>query len=48
VKRREEEKQFRRPKLRGEENIKMDIQEVGWAAWNGLIWHRTGTGGGFL
>jgi len=50
VKRREEEKQLRRPRLGGggEGNIKMNIQGVGWAAWTGLIWHRTGAGGGFL
>jgi len=24
-----------------EDNIKMDLREVGWGAWTGLIWHRT-------
>jgi hypothetical protein len=24
--------------------IKMDLQEVGWGAWTGLIWLRIGTG----
>jgi hypothetical protein len=24
----------------------MDLQEVGWGAWTGLIWLRIGTGGG--
>jgi hypothetical protein len=24
----------------------MDLQEVGWDAWTGLIWLRTVTGGG--
>jgi len=49
VKRREEEKQLRRPRLGGGGgNIKMNIQGVEWAAWTGLIWHRTGAGGGFL
>jgi hypothetical protein len=33
---------------RWEDNIKMDIQEVGWGAWTGLIWLRIGTGGGLL
>jgi hypothetical protein len=34
---------------RGEDNIKMDLQEVGWGgAWTGLIWLRIGTGGGLL
>jgi len=31
-----------------ENNIKMYLQELGWAAWTGLIWLRTGTGGGHL
>jgi len=37
-----------RPRHRWEENIKMDLQEVGWVAWTGLIWFRIGTGGGLL
>jgi hypothetical protein len=37
-----------RPRRRWEDNIKMDIQEVGWGAWTGLIWLRIGTGGGLL
>jgi hypothetical protein len=37
-----------RPRLRWEDNIKMDLQEVGWGAWTGLIWLRIGTGGGLL
>jgi hypothetical protein len=35
-------------RLRWEGNIKMDLQEVGWGAWTGLIWLRIGTGGGHL
>jgi hypothetical protein len=32
-----------------EDNIKEDIQEVGWeGAWNGSMWLRIGTGGGHL
>jgi len=31
-----------------EDNIKMDLQEVGWGAWNRLIWFRIGTGGEHL
>jgi hypothetical protein len=34
-----------RPKCRVEDNIKMDLNEVGWGAW---IWLRIGTGGGAL
>jgi hypothetical protein len=33
---------------RWEDNIKMDLEEVGWGAWTGLIWLRIGTVGGFL
>jgi len=28
--------------------IKLDLQEVGWGAWTGLIWLRIGAGSGFL
>jgi hypothetical protein len=35
-----------RPRRRSEDNIKMDLQEVGYGeAWTGLIWLRIGTGG---
>jgi hypothetical protein len=37
-----------RPRRRWEDNIKMDLQEVGWGAWTVLIWLRIGTGGGLL
>jgi hypothetical protein len=37
-----------RPRRRWKDNIKMDLQEVGWGAWTGLIWIRIGTGGGLL
>jgi hypothetical protein len=37
-----------RPRRRWEDNIKMDLQEVGLGAWTGLIWLRIGTGGGLL
>jgi len=32
-----------RPGHRWEDNIKKDLQEVGWGAWTGLIWLRRGT-----
>jgi hypothetical protein len=35
-----------RPRQRWEDNIKMDLQEVGWG--HGLIWLRIGTVGGNL
>jgi hypothetical protein len=34
-----------RPRRRWEDNIKMDLQEVGW---EGVDWLRIGTGGGLL
>jgi len=37
-----------RPKHKWENNIKMDLQEVEWGTWTGLIWLRVGTGGGIL
>ena len=37
-----------RSRYRWEDNIKMDIQEVVWVAWTGLIWLMIGTGGGHL
>jgi hypothetical protein len=37
-----------RPRHRWVGNIKLDLQEVGWGAWTGLIWLRIGTGGGHL
>ena len=37
-----------RPWFRWEDDIKMDLQEVGCGAWTGLIWLRIGTGGGHL
>jgi len=37
-----------RRRYRWEDNIKMDIQEVGWGSWTGLVWLRIGTGGGHL
>jgi hypothetical protein len=32
------------PRRRWEDNIKMDLREVGWGAWTGSIWLRIGTG----
>jgi hypothetical protein len=34
------------PRYRWEDNIKMDLQEVGWGAWTGLIWLLIETAGG--
>jgi hypothetical protein len=35
-----------RPRLRWEDDIKMDLHEVGCGAWIGLIWLRIGIGDG--
>jgi hypothetical protein len=38
-----------RPRRRWEDNIKMDLRDVGWGgAWTGSIWLRIETGGGLL
>jgi hypothetical protein len=37
-----------RLRRRWEDNIKMDLREVGWGAWTGLIWLRIGTGNELL
>jgi hypothetical protein len=37
-----------RRKHRWQHNIKMDLQEVESGAWTGLIWLRTGIGGGIF
>jgi hypothetical protein len=37
-----------RPRRRWEDNIKMDLQEVGCGGINWTIWIRTGKGGGHL
>jgi hypothetical protein len=39
---------FGRPRRRWEDNIKIDLREVGWGAWTGSIWLRIGTGGELL
>jgi len=31
-----------------EDNIKMDVMEMGWKPWTGFIWLRTCTSGGLL
>jgi hypothetical protein len=36
------------PRLRWEDNIEMDLQEVGRGAWTGVIWLNMETGGGLL
>jgi hypothetical protein len=43
-----EGKPLGRLRLRWEDNIKMELQEVGWGAWTGLSWLRIGTGSSLL
>ena len=44
----EGKKQLGRHWRRWEDNIKMDLQEVGYGAWTELVWVMIGTGGGLL
>ena len=44
----EEKRTFGRPRDRWEDNIKMDLQEVGGGLRTGWSWLRIGTGGGHL
>jgi hypothetical protein len=37
-----------RSRRRWEDNIIMDLQEVGWGAWTGLLWLRIRAGGRLL
>jgi hypothetical protein len=37
-----------RPRHRWENIINLDLQEVGWEAWTGLIWLRIGIDGGLF
>jgi len=38
----------RRPRHRWEDNININLQEMGWGTWTGLIWLRTETDGRHL
>ena len=44
----EGKKPLRRHRCRWEDNIKIDLQEVGCGAWTGSVWLGIGTGGGHL
>jgi hypothetical protein len=41
-------RQLGRTRRRWEDNIKMDLREIGFRMWIGLIWLRIGTGVGLL
>jgi hypothetical protein len=45
---RPERRTLGRSRRRWEDNIKMNLQEVGWMTGIELIWLRIGTGGGLL
>jgi hypothetical protein len=36
------------PRRRWKDNIEMNLQEVGWGTWTGLIWLRIGIGDGLF
>jgi hypothetical protein len=42
------ERPLGRLRHRWEDNVEMNLQEVGWGPWTGLIWLMTGTSGGYL
>jgi len=44
----ERKRPFGRPRCRRENKIKMDLQEVRWETWTGLVCLRVGAGGGLL
>jgi hypothetical protein len=44
----EEKRLLERPRRRWEDNIKMDLREVGCGVWTASSWLRIGTGGGLL
>ena len=44
----EGKRQLEKPRRRWEDNIKVDLQEVGCGVWTGSSWLRIGTGGGHL
>ena len=48
VRKPEGKRPFGRPRHRWEHNIQMDVQEVGWGTWTGLIWLRIGPVSGYL
>ena len=48
VRKPEGKRPLRRPRHRWEDNIKMDLQEVGFGLWNGSSWLSIGTGGGLV
>jgi hypothetical protein len=37
-----------RPRSRWENELKIDLREIGWGVWSGFTWLRIGTVGGLL
>jgi hypothetical protein len=48
VRQSEGKRPFIRPRCLWEDNIKMDLCEIGFGVWIGLIWLRTSAGDGLL
>jgi hypothetical protein len=44
----EGKRSLERPRRRWEDDIKMDLREIGWGVWSGFTWLRIGTVGGLL
>jgi hypothetical protein len=47
VRKPERKRPLGRPRNRREDNIKMELHDVGWRAWTGLTWLKIDTGSGF-
>jgi hypothetical protein len=43
-----QERTLRRPRRKWEDNIKVDVQEIGFGAWTSFIWLTVAIGGGML
>jgi hypothetical protein len=41
-------KKLGKPRLKREDNIKLDLQEMGCGIWTASVWLRIGTGGGHM
>jgi hypothetical protein len=48
VKKPEGKRPLGRSTRRWVDNIRMDLEEVGWGKWTGLVWLRIGTSGELL
>jgi hypothetical protein len=41
-------KQLEKPRRRWENEIRLDLREIGWRVWGGFSWLRIGADGGLL